>query len=378
MDFSLTTEQELFRDSLTRFIRDSYGSETRRKVAASGDGFDRANWSKFAELGWLGMPFGEAHGGFAGSPVETMILMEAFGRGLVLEPYLTTVVLCGGLIQRAGTAAQQQALLPGLINGDLLLTFAFAERQSRFNLADVRLIARPEGNGFVLTGRKSVAFDAATADKIIVSARTGGGECDSVGITLFVVDCDAHGLTRRDFRTIDDGRASEIEFADVKVESSAVIGELGQALPLIECTIDHGIAAVCAEAVGAMAVLHESTIDYLKTRKQFGQPIAEFQVLQHRAVDMFMACEQARSMAYMATLNLEQDDPAARQRATSAAKAKIGETAYFVGQQAIQLHGGMGMTDELDIGKYFKRLTMIDTLFGNAGYHRKRFADLTR
>ena len=266
MDFSLTTEQGLFRDSLGRFLRDSYTAETRRKIAAT-DGFDRANWAKFAELGWVGMPFDEAEGGFAGSPVKVMILMETFGRGLVLEPYLTTVVLCGGLIQRSGTSAQKEALLPAVIGGELFLIFAYAERQSRFNLADVQSTAKPHGDGFVINGRKSVVFDAASADKIIVSARTGGAGRDSEGITLFVVDSDAPELTRRDFRTVDGGRASEIEFADVPVESGAIVGELDQALQLIECTIDHGIAAVCAEAVGVMTVLHESTIDYLKTRK---------------------------------------------------------------------------------------------------------------
>ena len=227
----------------------------------------------------------------ASPPHPSKPLMEAFGRGLVREPYLTSIVLCGGLVNRSGSAAQQEALLPPLISGDLRLAFAFAERQARFNLADVRLLAQVDGDSFVLTGHKSVVFDAAGANKLIVSARTGGSDRDNQGITLFVVDSDAHGLTRRDFRTVDGGQASEIEIAGVRVESHAVIGDVDQALPLIECAIDHGISAICAEAVGVMAVLHERTIDYLKTRKQFSQPIGDFQVLQHRAVDMFMACE---------------------------------------------------------------------------------------
>ncbi|MDA0261940.1 MAG: acyl-CoA dehydrogenase family protein [Proteobacteria bacterium] len=376
MDFSLTTEQAQFRDSIERFIRDTYPGDTRRQLAASDTGFDRDNWRKFAELGWLAIPFAEAHGGLDGSPGETMILMEAFGRGLVLEPYLSTVVLCGGLIQKAGAPAQQ-ALLPRLIGGDLLVAFAFAERQERFNLADVCMHATVNGSDFVLSGNKSVVFDAASADRIIVSARTGGAERAPEGITLFLVDSNAAGLSRRNFPTIDGGRASEITFDDVLVGRDAAIGEIDQGLPLIEWAVDHGIAAVCAEAVGAMEVLQVHTLEHLKTRKQFGQPIGQFQVLQHRAVEMFMACEQARSMAYMATLKLTDPSDSGRMRAVSAAKAKVGEAAHFVGQQAIQLHGGVGITDELNVGHYFKRLTMIDTLFGNVAHHRKRFADLS-
>ena len=304
-----------------------------------------------------------------------MVLMETFGRGLVREPYLTTVVLCGGLIQRAGSNEQKNALLASIISGNLLLALAFSERQSRFNLADISLHARADGDDFILNGSKSVVFDGPTADRIIVTARTSGEPRDKAGITLFIVDGDAKGLTQRNYRTVDSGRASEFDFHEVRVAKEDAIGGVDRGFDHLESAIDTGITAVCAEAVGVMGALHEQTLDYLKTRRQFGQSIGDFQVLQHRAVDMFMACEEARSMAYMATLSIASDDPRERQRAVSAAKAKIGEAAHFVGQQAVQLHGGMGMTDELEVGHYFKRLTMIDTLFGNVSYHRKRFAD---
>ena len=342
---------------------------------ASDEGFSRDNWALFAELGWLGMALPEEFGGSNGSAVETMIIMEVIGRGLMLEPYLASVVLGAGLVSREASPAQRREILPALVQGKLLLAFAYAEPQSRFALNDVEVSAARDGEGYLIRGRKSVVFHAAAADKVVVSARTGGGARDADGISLFIIENGCTGLARRDYRTVDGLRASDLEFDAVRVGAEALIGERDGGLPLIERAIDHGIAAVCAEAVGAMAVLLEATNEFLKTRRQFGRPIGDFQVLQHRAVDMFMAAEQARSMALMATLKLDEEE-AARKKALSAAKVQIGKAGRFVGQQAVQLHGGMGMTDELSVGHYFKRLTMIDTLFGNVDHHLERFASL--
>ncbi len=376
MDFSYSTEQTLLKDSVERFLRDAYAFETRRELVASDEGFSRDNWALFAELGWLGMALPEEFGGSDGSAVETMIIMEVIGRGLVVEPYLASVVLGAGLVAREASPAQRREILPALIQGKLLLAFAYAEPQSRFALNDVEVSAARDGEGYLIRGRKSVVFHAAAADRVVVSARTGGAARDGDGISLFIVENGCAGLARRDYRTVDGLRASDLEFDAVRVGTEALIGTPDAALPLIERAIDHGIVAVCAEAVGAMAVLLEATNEFLKTRRQFGRPIGDFQVLQHRAVDMFMAAEQARSMALMATLKLDHDEEAARKKALSAAKVQIGKAGRFVGQQAVQLHGGMGMTDELSVGHYFKRLTMIDTLFGNVDHHLERFASL--
>lgn len=375
MDFSLSEEQQLLKDSVDRFVREAYEFETRRRLAASAEGFSRDNWAKMAELGWLGVAVPEAYGGVGGGPVEVMVLMEAFGTGLVLEPYFATVVLGGNLLLEGGSALCKSELLPRLAAGELMLSFAYAERQSRYDLNDVAFAAGKDGDGYLLSGHKGVVLNAATADHIIVSARTSGETRDREGITLFLVDSRADGLERRDYPTVDGLRASELSFENVRVDSSAVLGVLDQGLDLIETVADRAIAALSAEAVGCMQVLHDATNEYLKTRVQFGQPIGKFQVLQHRMVDMFMELEQARSMAYMATLKLD-EVPAERAKAVSAAKVQIGKSGRFVGQQSVQLHGGMGMTDELNVGHYFKRLTMIDTMFGNQDHHLKRYGRL--
>ena len=372
MDFNLSEEQQLLKDSVERFVQDQYAFETRRALAAGDDGFGRDNWRLFAELGWLALPFGEAYGGFDGGPVETMVLMEAFGRGLVVEPYMATVILGGGLIGAIGSEAQKQELLPSVGAGETLLAFAFAEPASRFDLASVETVARRDGDSFLLSGKKSVVFNGDTADRIIVSARTGGEPRDRDGITLFLVSGDAAGLVRRGYPCIDGMRAAEIELNDLRVGVEAIVGGEGRALAAIETVIDSATAAVCAEALGAMSVLYETTLEYLKTRQQFGQPIGNFQVLQHRMVDMFTALELARSMTYYATAKLADPDPVERAKAVSAAKAQIGESGLYVGRQSVQLHGGIGMTDELFVSHYFKRLTMIDTLFGNADHHLDR------
>jgi pimeloyl-CoA dehydrogenase small subunit len=376
MDFSLSEEQQLLKDSVDRFVREEYELETRRKLVGSDDGFSRDNWKMMAELGWLGVALPEEFGGIEGGPVETMVIMEGFGEGLVVEPYFATVVLGGNLILEAGNDAQKSELLPAMSGGELMMAFAYAERQSRFDLADVEFKAEKSGGGYVLNGHKGVVLHAACADKIIVSARTSGGSRDENGITLFIVDAGAAGLGRRDYPTVDGLRASELTFENVQVGADAVLGEVDKGLPVIEKVVGKAIAALCAEAVGCMKVLHETTNDYLKQRTQFGAPLSKFQVLQHRMVDMFMEYEQARSMSYMVTLKCEDEDPVERAKAVSAAKVQIGNSGRFVGQQSVQLHGGMGMTDELHVGHYFKRLTMIDTMFGNKDYHLRRFSNL--
>jgi alkylation response protein AidB-like acyl-CoA dehydrogenase len=374
MDFTFTPEQKLFKENVERFIANEYAFNQRCAWARSELGFSREHWARFAELGWLGVGVVEEYSGLGGSAVEQAILMEAFGRGLVVEPYLTTAVLGAALLHHGGSAQQKQTLLPAIAAGESLIAFGFAEGQSRYHLADVTTTAREDGGGFVLSGAKSVVFNAASADRIVVSARTGGASRDDHGISLFVIKRQAPGLVLRAYATIDGGRAVELTLNDVRVGADAVVGKIDNALPLIERVIDAGIVAVCAEAIGIMAALCEATLDHLKTRQQFGRPIGEFQVLQHRMVDMYVACELSRSMAYMAAVKLDDANAVERQRAASAAKVQIGRAGRFIGQQAVQLHGAMGMTDELAVGHYFKRLTMIESTFGDVDYHLQRFA----
>ena len=373
MDFSLSEEQQLLKDSVQRFVREEYQLEARRKLVASDTGYSEDHWAKMAELGWLALSLPEEYGGIGGGPVDTMVLMEELGRGLVVEPYLTSVVIGGGFLMAAGSKEQKTELLPKLAAGELKLAFAYAERQSRFDLNDVECRAEGRGDSYKISGHKGVVFHAATADKIIVSARTSGGSRDADGITLFLIDNNADGLSRRDYPTVDGLRASELEMDGV---AGTPLGVVGGGAALMETVVGQAIAAICAEAVGCMDVLQETTNEYLKTRVQFGVPLSKFQVLQHRMVDMFMECEQARSMCYMVNLKVGEEDKVEREKAISAAKVQIGNSGRYVGQQSVQLHGGMGMTDELHVGHYFKRLTMIDTTFGNKDHHLKRYADL--
>ena len=377
MDFSLTEEQQLLKDSVDRFVRENYEFETRRKTAATSEGFTDENWKQMAELGWLAVALPEEFGGIGGGATETMVIMEGFGRGLVLEPFFATVVLGANLIQQAGNDVQKEDLLPKLAEGNLKLCFAYAERQARFDLNDIETKAEKSGAGYTINGAKGVVFGAAAADKIIVAARTSGDTRDTNGITLFIVDSDAAGVSRRDYVTNDALRASEIAFENVFVDASAVLGVADNAYSVIERVAEFAVAALCAEAVGCMDVLKEETNEYIKTREQFGQPIGKFQVLQHRMVDILINCEEARSMAYVATAMMDSDDAEERARSVAAAKAQIGKSARFVGQNSIQMHGGMGMTDEMKVGHYFKRLTMIDLTFGDQDYHTKRFAAMT-
>mgnify|MGYP001555069336 FL=1 len=375
MDFSLSDEQRQLQDSVGRFVRDRYPFEQWRKITDTPEGFAGENWRQMAELDWLGVSLPEEAGGLGGSPVDTMVILEGIGRGLVAEPYLSTVVLGGGFLVLGGTPEMRERELPKLAAGDLKLAFAHAETQSRFSLEDVVTSAKAAGGGYVLNGRKIVVYDAPAADKLIVSARTGGAGREREGISLFLIDRDAPGVHLRAYRTLDRRRAADVTLEKVAVDAGALIGVRDQALPLIEQVVDHAIAALAAESVGAMQLLTETTTEYLKTRKQFGQPIGNFQALQHRMVDILIATEQARSMSYMVTMKL--DRPAReRSRAAAAAKVQIGQSGRFVGQQAIQLHGGMGMSDELNVGHFAKRLMMIDMLYGNADHHRQRFIAL--
>ena len=377
MDIALSEEQRLLKESAERFIERDYPFDTRRQLVATEEGFSRDNWRQFAELGWLGLAMPEAHGGLGGSLVDTAVLMEALGRGLVVEPFLSSVLLAGGLLRHGGTADQQAALIPSLIDGTTLFAFAFTERQSRYNLADVETTARADGDGYVLDGAKGVVMHGASADKLIVSARLSGETRDTAGISLFLVDGDAKGVSRRGYPTVDGLHGAEVTLDGVAVGGGDLLGSVGAAFPLIERVIDEASVATCAEAVGVMAVLVDATVEYLKSREQFGTPIGSFQVLQHRAVDMFNALELSRALVYRAAETIAaSDDATNRARAASATKVQIGRAGKLIGQQAIQLHGGMGMTDELFVSHYFKRLTMIGTLFGDADYHLKRYAAL--
>ena len=373
MDFAFTEEQTLLQDSLKRFVQKEYSFEKRLAIQKSPEGYSRAVWAQLAEMGVLGLPFSEEYGGFGGGAAETLIVMQAIGSGLLVEPYLATVVICGGLVQALGDPVQKR-MLSRVAEGKLLLAFAHGEPRSRYALAQVETRAARDGKGWKLSGRKAVVLHGAQADRLIVSARTGGAANDETGISLFIVDRGAAGMSVRDCRTIDGLRAAEVVLNDVRVSAQALLGAEGGAFPAIDRVSDSGAAALCAEAVGVMETLNAQTLEYLKTRQQFGQPIGRFQVLQHRAVDMFIHCELSRSIALLAAMKSASSDAGERRRAVSAAKAFIGRAGRFIGQTAIQLHGGMGVTDEVAASHYAKRLTMIDFWLGDSEHHLARFA----
>lgn len=376
MDFEFSEEQQLLKDSIESVLSDKYDFETRKKVLASPEGWSREIWKQYAELGILGLPFSEEHGGIDGGPVETMIVMGAIGNALALEPYLPTVILAGGFIRRFGTDAQKNKYVPEIAAGKITGAFAHTERQSRYDLFDVKTTAKPSGDGFTIDGQKSVVLNGDQADFIVVTARVSGGQRDKDGIGLFIVDAKAPGVSRRGYRTVDGLTAAEVQLSNVKVGADAVIGKAGAAYPLIEQIADDGIAALCGEAVGVLTALTEATTDYLRTRKQFGVNIGAFQVLQHRNVEMLIAAEQAKSMAYLATMMVNEKDAGTRRRTIAAAKTQIGRSAQFVGEQAVQLHGGIGITMELKVGHWFKRATAIDIQFGDADYHLEQFGNI--
>ncbi len=375
IDLELSSEQRLLKESADRFIERDYPFDKRKAAVTSDEGFRRDVWKTFAELGWLGLGLPEDHGGFGGAK-DVAILTEALGRGLVNEPFLPSVVLGGGLVARAGSPAQQDEILSELVGGDMLLAFAHGERQSRYDIAAVSTSAEKQGDSYVLNGSKSVVLNGDSADKLIVSARSSGGERDASGLALFLVDSSADGLSRRTYRTNDGSRAAEIVLDNVSVSGDALLGKEGAAYPVIEETIDRAAAALCGEALGLMAVLNEMTIDYSNTREQFGQPIGKFQALQHRMVDMFVALEEARSLTTVYMNDVDSADRDERRRAVSAMKAQIGRSGRLIGQEAIQIHGGMGMTDDYSASHYFKRLTLVARLFGDVDWHLERFASL--
>jgi len=376
MDFELSEEQRLLKQSVERLLVDRYGFEQRTAYMKEPCGFSRALWKQYADLGVLALPFAEEDGGIGGGAVDIMIVMEALGRALVLEPYLATVVLAGGVLRHAGSQALRASLIPKIADGSLILALAHAERQSRYDLADVATAAKRDGAGYVLDGAKGLVLHGDGADQFVVSARVAGKPRDRDGIALFLVDAKTKGVAIRGYQTIDGLRAAEVTLSGVKVGAEGVIGEPGKALAVIERVVDEAMAALCAEAVGAMEVMHEATVDYLKTRRQFGVPIGNFQVLQHAAVDMLMATEQARSMAMLAAMMAEEPNVVERHKSIAAAKVQIGRSGRFVGKTATQLHGGIGMTMEYKVGHYFKRVTAIDVLFGDADHHLAEIAKM--
>ncbi|MEO5862178.1 MAG: acyl-CoA dehydrogenase family protein [Burkholderiales bacterium] len=375
MDFNFSPEQEQLRDTVNRLIEREYEfNKHRRAIIHSPEGYSPNVWSSMAEIGVLGIGVDERHGGFGGDAIDTMIVMEALGRGLVVEPYLATVVLGANLIQLAGSDAQKSALLPQVVEGKLKLAFAHGEAGARYDLKRVATLARKNGNGYVLSGEKIVVLHGNIADKIIVSAVTAGALDDSQGMALFLVDANTSGLNITGYRTIDNQRAANLHFDNVRVSADAMLGGSDDNLAVVERVMDIATAALVAESVGAMDALQRATLEFLKTRRQFGVPIGKFQALQHRMVDMLMSLELSRSMAYLAAVKVQSNDVVERQRGVSAAKNAIGRNGRLIAQEAVQMHGGMGITDELSASHYFRRLTAIDATLGDADHHLARFA----
>jgi pimeloyl-CoA dehydrogenase small subunit len=372
VDFDLSDDQRMIQESVDRLIAERYDFEARKTYAASPGGWSRELWAQYAEIGLLGLPFDEQYGGFGGGPVETMIVMEAFGRGLVLEPYLSTVVLGGNLLRWGASAEQRAALLPRVADGSLLLAFAHSEGQARYELANVATVARPEGDGWVLEGAKRYVIHGDSADRLLVSARLTGSGSAGGDVALFLVDAATVGVSRRAYTMQNAWRAADVNLAEVRLGADALITR--DALPLIERVLDVAIAATCGEAVGSMQRATDLTVEYLKVRTQFGVPIGTFQALQHRAVDMLVAVEQARSMALFAAMQACDPDAAERRRSISAAKVQVARSGRFVGTQAIQLHGGIGLTEECQVGHFYRHLTVFEILFGDVAHHLARLA----
>jgi alkylation response protein AidB-like acyl-CoA dehydrogenase len=376
MDLTLSDEQRLLRDSADRFVAETFTAEYRRRAVSDPLGFSPAIWKRFAELGWLALPIGEAHGGLGGGAIEIGLLMEAFGRGLVSEPYLATVVIGAALIAECGSEAQRQAILPKVADGALYLAFAHSERAARFDLAHVETMATKTAEGWRLNGSKIAVLDGAAANQIIVSARIANANGASGKLCLFLVPAGTPGITSSDYARLGGGRGCSLDLNDVQLPADALLGDGSDALPAIEAVIDRAMAALGGEAVGIMQTLLDTTLEYTKIRKQFGRPLSANQVIRHRLADMAMQVDEARSMALRAAL-MADSEPAVRSRAASGAKAKIGKCARFVAEQSVQLHGAMGVTEELDIGAYFKRLLAFDTMFGGSAHHYRRHAALS-
>jgi alkylation response protein AidB-like acyl-CoA dehydrogenase len=376
MDFSVTDEQAMLADSVARFIDNDYDFDTRQRIATGDAHFSREMWQTFAELGWTAVPFDEADGGLGGGPVELMLMMEQFGRGLVVEPFLPTVVLAGGVLRRTANAAQKTRWLAPLISGDLQAALAFAEPQSRFDLADITTTATNEDSHYLLNGKKSFVLNGGDADLLVVPARTAGQSRDQDGITLFALSAEATGIERKSYPTVDAHSAAEIVLTDVVAPLDTVLGDAGRGFEALCAAIDDATLAVSAEATGILRVMQDKTVEYSKSRVQFGVPIGSFQALQHRMVDMLMVCEQCRSLLlWAAMVTASGGEDAAK--AISALKYQIGSSGRLVAQEAVQIHGGMGVTWELDIAHYFKRFVAIETLFGNSDFHLDRYLDLS-
>jgi alkylation response protein AidB-like acyl-CoA dehydrogenase len=375
MDFSLSDEQQMLQDSIARFVKNDYDFDSRCKAMRSELGYNADNWKLFAELGWLMVPFTEEEGGLGGSAADLMIVMEELGKGIVIEPFIATAIIGGGLISKAGNAQQKESLIGSIMDGSLQLAFAYAEPTSRYVLSNVATSAEKNDNGFSINGHKAVVLNGGIANKIIVSARTSGQQTDKDGISLFIVDSDTAGVEIKSYRTQDGGRAAEVRFNNVQVSPEKLLGSEGKSLPIIESVLDRATLAVCAEAVGAMESATTKTVEYTKTRVQFGVPIAKFQALQHRMADMFIEQQQAKSIVLMAAMKLDQAEEDSS-KAVAAMKSLVGRASRKVGQESIQIHGGIGVTDELDVGHYFKRMTMIEILFGNSDFQTQKFAAL--
>ncbi len=375
MDIQFTEEQELLRSSVQRLLRGQYDFDARRKIVATEEGFSRKHWTAFAEFGLLAAPFSEDAGGLGGGPLSTMIVMHEFGRHLVVEPLMETVVIAGSLIESEGSPAQKGAFIPDIASGKSIWALGWSEKGSRYDFANVTMTARREGGEYVLNGEKAAVIGAPWADFLIVSARMSGHRNDRNGVSLFVVDRHAANLHLQSYKTLDGRRAAEVSLRDVRVGADRLLGDEGEGVTALEACRDRAIAALCAEAVGAMAELNAATLEYAKTRKQFGTTLGAFQVLQHRMVDMFIAHQEAISLMQHLNLSLAANEPGGS-RLASGAKSKIGYAARFVADQAVQLHGGMGMSDELNIGHYFKRISAINIQFGDPAFHVLRYAQI--
>lgn len=375
MDFNYSEEQQMLRDSVAKFVTNDYDFETRRKIIESDNGFSRDNWKLFAELGWLMVPFSEEDGGLGGSAVDIVAVMEELGKGIVIEPFLATAILGGGIVAKAGNAQQKEEILSQVMAGDLQLALAYTEEQGRYNLADVTTKAEKSGDNYVITGKKIAVMNGNKANKIIVVARTSGSQRDSDGLSLFLVDANSDGINVQGYETVDGFQGADITFNNVTVTASSLLGEEGKGFAALDYVIDRATLAVCAEAVGAMEVAYKKTVEYTKTRKQFGVPIAKFQALQHRMADMFIEHEQAKSIVLMTAMKSD-GSGGIDKKYVSAAKSRVGKAARKVGQESVQIHGGIGVTDELDVGHYFKRLTTIQFIFGSTDWHTQRFAEL--
>lgn len=366
MDFSLTEEQVLLRDSVNRYVADNGGVERHRQLSGSAIGFDPAAWASFADLGWLALPFAEQDGGLGGSATDVMVLCEAIGRGLVREPYLHTVITCGGLLSGMADTAQREALLPALVAGREQWAFAFAEAGSGFALNAPATVAEPTGEGYQLNGDKIAVLNGHAADKLLVTAALGSG------LGLFVVEATSTGVSRAAFRAVDGSRGAQIELRNVQLPADSLLGDVESNAAAMERALDLALVAIGAESLGAMQVLLDSTVEYCKTREQFGQPIGKFQALQHRMADMYLKLEETRSLLYNAAIQLEESSDEAP-AACAALKVKLAEAGRFISHEAVQLHGGIGMTDELIVGHLFKRLLLLSKLYGDEGYYLERY-----